>query len=422
MGRAIWGENPHLWNLLNLSEKELLELYSTHKPGTVKGKRAYWKKQLREGKIDMPPKPETQEGFGEILRLHNMSPELADEFREQGFHVGFIKNKEGEIEYTIPLPNAKTGKPKVEEFPPATPAKITPSRRKAQDRDYRSIFVFTDAQIDYRRLDDGSLLPIHDERALSVARLICRDVQPDLIVNLGDTVDLSSLGQKKYGMDSNHFTRTLAPSFQRAHNFYAELRADNPEAEIVEVDSNHNTRLSNFVKNVFPEMYGVRQAGKDGYPVMSYAFLANLSHVGVKWISGYPAAEYVYGEQYGKPPIIFKHGKIVNSGGSTAMSESRANPEAHVIRGHTHRAEHIQRTTRAGHYLSSIVVGVLCKITGEVPSYHSAVDDENQVVKYQENQQQGVLVINDYGGDYEFIPIQINRGRAYYSGKVYQAE
>lgn len=368
----------------------------------------------------MPPKPkESMESFGEVLKLHGLSPDLAQQFTDQGFHVGYIKNNEGEIEYTIPLPRARTSnKVGLDDFPQAQPAKITPSRRKPAERDHKTIYVFSDAQIGYRRLEDGSLLPLHDERALSVGRMICRDVQPDLIVNLGDTVDLAELSRFK--PDSDHFMRTIGPAFQRAHDYLAELRSDNPNAEMVEVDSNHNVRLANFVKTQAPMFYGMKLEG-ERYDVLSYPYLARLGHLGVKWIGGYPAAEYVYGEEYGKPPIVFKHGKIANSGGSTAKTESGRNQETHIVRGHTHAAEWVQRTNRAGQYLSSIVVGVSCSITGEVPGYYTAVDDDNRVVKYQENHQQGVLVIRDYQGDYEFVPIPINRGVAYFQGNRYEA-
>jgi len=61
----------------------------------------------------------------------------------------------------------------------------------------------------------------------------------------------------------------------------------------------------------------------------------------------------------------------------------------------------------------------MCKITGEVPSYHSAVDDLGVPVRYQENWTQSVLVINDYDGDYQFDHIMIRDGKAYYNGKEY---
>lgn len=306
-----------------------------------------------------------------------------------------------------------------EAFTPATPAQITPLEREPIDRDHKVLYVFSDAQIDYRRLPSGELRPIHDERALSIGRLICKDIRPDEIINLGDTVDLASLS--RFSPDSDHFHRTLGPSFQRVHDYYAELRADNPTAKITEVDSNHNTRLKSFVLKNIPSMYGMNRAGEEGYPVLSYPYLANLGKLGVNWVSGYGAAEYVYGEDYDTPPIIFKHGEIVAKSGTSAK-ESQANPEVNIVRGHTHRAEMTYRTTRAGNYLASVVVGVMCRTTGEVPSYHSGVDDLGSPVKYQEDWQQGILVIHDYNGRYQFDQVMIQDGKAFYQGKEYKGE
>ena len=423
MGKAIWTQG-NLWNLLNLTNKELLVLYPEYSEGTIKGKKAYWKKKLEQGKIEMPEKPNPEQtGFNEIVKLHNMTPELMQEFTDQGYHVGFIKNSEGEIEYTLPLPHARTGRrnPEGMGFEPASPAKITPDRRKPADRPYKLLFAFSDAQIDYRRTDEG-LEPIHDERALKAARLLCRDLQPDMIVNLGDTVDLAVLSRFK--PDSDHFQRTLGPAFQRVHDMYAGLRADNPNARIVEVDSNHNTRLKNFFLKQAPEFYMFKRPGdeEDAWPTFSYPGLANLKSLGVEWISGYGGAELVYGEEYDKPPIVFKHGTSMVSSGSTANKESKDNPETHVVRGHGHRAEMHTRTTRAGNYLSAIMVGTLCSIEGDVPSYHSAVDDRNRVVPNQENWQNGVLVIRDYGGDYQFDTVFIRKGVAHYNGKEYRGD
>jgi hypothetical protein len=423
MANAKW-TGDKLWFLLNESLSQLIQRYPQYSESTLKGKRAYWRRKIALGEVEMPEKPAEQQptdGFGDILKLHNLSPELAREFTEQGFHVGYIRNKDGEIEYTIPLPHARRGKANLDEFTPAEPAKITPTKRKPVQRDHKILFVFSDAQIDYRRLPDGQLEPIHDERAMKVAALLCKDLQPDEIINLGDTVDLASLS--RFQPDSDHFHRTLGPSFQRIHDFYAQLRADNPWSKITEVDSNHNTRLKSFVLKYAPSMYGLNRAGEDGeYPVLSYPFLANLGKLGVEWVSGYGAAEYVYGLEYDKPPIVFKHGQSVVSAGSTAAKESKENTEVNVVRGHTHRAETFYRTTRSGNYLASVVCGVLCRTTGEVPSYHSAVDDRGTPVKYQENWQQGVMVIHDYEGDYQFDHVPIRDGKAFYAGKEYQSD
>lgn len=308
----------------------------------------------------------------------------------------------------------------VEPFPAATPARITPSRRKPIERDYTTLFVFSDAQIGYRRVLDydtqqDELIPLHDERAMAVARFICRDLQPEYIINLGDSVDLASLSRFK--KDSDHFGRELGPSFQRIHDYYAELRADNPQARMIEVDSNHNVRLKDYVLKNAPELYNMRRAGaeKDEYPVMTYPYLANLGHLGVEWYGGYGAAQFQYNDD-----LVFKHGDLSVSRGSTAAKLSSLNPDLNVVQGHAHRTERHTRTTRTGRYLSALVVGPLCRTTGEVSGYHSAVDDMNQVVPHQENWNQSVLVVRDYGeGQYQFDQILIHDGRAFYNGKEY---
>lgn len=419
MGRQVWQGDDLYW-LLNLPTKELEKLYTKYSRSTIKGKKGYWLKQLREGKIEMPPKPEKEpKPYDELLSPFGLE---APEDAEVGFHVGFIKNSEGEIEYTRPLPSVRSAGRKKRELSDfisqADPVRIVGTRRKPIERDYRLIVAFGDNQIDYRQID-GVYVPIHDERVMRVTRMICQEYMPETIVNLGDTIDLAQLS--RFAPDSDHFRHSMNPAFNRVHQMYAELRADNPDARIVEVDSNHNTRLSKFIIKQVPELYGIQQAGANhDYPVMTYPFLANLGAVGVEWVSGYGAAEFLYGEEYDAPPILFRHGNTVVSNGSTAAKESAQNPDVHVVRGHGHRAETHHRTTRSGHYLTSMMVGCSCRVDGHVPSYHSAVSDRGEPVKTQENWQQGIAIITDYmNGRYQFDHILINEGIAHYEGRVF---
>lgn len=427
MGKLKY-EGDKLYSLLNDSWEDFHRKWPGVKYNTWKGKRAYHKNKIKEGKIEMPPKPEQEpqtestqgNDFGDILKLHNMSPELANELDSKGFHVGYIKNANGEIEYTIPLPNGKGGNTaKLSEFiSQAPPAKITPSRRKPVNRDYKLIFAFGDLQIDYRQIDD-ELVPLHDERMINIINMMCKEFRPETIVDLSDTLDFAAIS--RFPADSDHFRHSLNPAINRVHNLYAQLRADNPESHIVAVDSNHTIRLARFLMKQVPELYGVRQAGNESkYPAMTYPFLVNMEAVDVDWYGGYGAAEFVYGEEYNAPPIIFKHGTTVVSGGSTAAKESRDNPETHIVRGHGHRSEVHHRTTRAGEYLTSMMVGCGCHTDGRVPSYGSGVDDGGKIVKKQENWQQSVGLITDYlDGTYQFDMIMVRDGIAKYNGKVY---
>lgn len=400
MAKPRW-KGDELWYLLNLTLQQLEIRYPDYERNTLKGKRAYWRRKIERGEMAMPDKPvETQPEptIGANGKLKN-TWEVAAYDREAR-------------EFVTTTLSSFSHSSKVEEvFLPAEPANITQSKVKPVKRDHKVLFVFSDTQIDYRRVDTD-LEPIHDERAIGVAHHIAADLQPDEIISLGDTIDLAALS--RFSPDSDHFYRTIGPSFQRVHDMYAQFRADCPHAKITEVDSNHNTRLKKFVLQYSPSMYGVKQAGSDDeYPVLSYPYLANLGKLGVNWVSGYGAAEYIYGS------IVFKHGTSVVSSGSTAAKELRDNPEMSTVRGHTHRAESVYKTNRDGSYTASIITGALCSNTGEVPSYHSAVDDLNKPVTHRENWQQSVLVIYDYNGEYQFDHVMIRDGKANYLGKTY---
>jgi hypothetical protein len=423
-----WAEQD-LINLMTLDVDELIKLYpSQTKKNIIRRKQEYAKK-LREVNL------ERHHGGTE----HNDSPDdklsaLSREFGKAGielsaselkkatragFHVGYIRNADGEIEYTKPLPHVEYAPERSESlldaWKPATPAKIVPSKRKPLVRDYKTLLVFGDMQIDYRRIDND-LIPIHDEAAMQALALFASDIRPDEMINLGDTVDFAALS--RFQKDSDHFYRTLGPSFQRIHDFYAQLRSDNPNAKIVEVDSNHHKRLTDFVLKNMPDFYGVKQAGSnDDYPVFTYPYLANLKHVGVDWVGGYGAAEYQY-----KDDLAFIHGNFAVSNGSTAAKLAKANPDRNIVQGHVHRAETQYQTDRRGRMLGAFTVGALCRSDGVVPSYHSSVNERGRPVTYQENWQSSAMVIQDYGdGKYNFEHVMIRDGKIIYHGKEYDA-
>ena len=296
----------------------------------------------------------------------------------------------------------------------ARPVKITPSRAKRPERDFTRIVAFGDAQIDYR-LYDGELHPIHDERAMKCARYIIRHLMPEIIVNLGDTIDLSQFS--RYDKDSNHFYTTLQAAFDRVHEFYGELRADNPEAEIHEVDSNHNVRLGKMVLKQVSQLWGFRQAGSDPtkYPMLTYPYMANLEAHNVIWHGGYGAANYKY-----KDDLMMIHGNAVRSNGSTADLLSKKYPYTNIVAGHGHKSQMHVRTKPDGTYLTAVQAPALCKITGEVPGYGTGVDDMGHPVHNQQDWQQGVVIIDDYGdGLYQWRTVNITEGVAFMDGVMF---
>ena len=407
--------------LMELNVKELMELYPEQSEKNLKRRKQEYLKKARRI-VERQPGGE-HENSDELDRLANAFREAGLNFSKDdlskadraGFHIGYIRNSSGEIEYTKPLPHVDFGRgnkaPSVN-LEPVTAAIIRPNRTRPVKRDHKVLVVVSDAQIGYRRINDLRV-PIHDERAISSALQLTKDLNPDFIVDCGDTVDFAELS--RFPVDSTHFQNTLQPSLQRTHELFAEFTAVSPNAERrVTVDSNHVKRLGDYVlKNAFPQS-GITSPG-DVYPALSYPGLLKLDKVGWDFVGGYGNAEYNYAED-----LSFIHGTFAVSGGSTASKLSKANHDRNIIQGHKHSMESHYQTDRRGRYFGAFVVGALCKIDGAVPSYHSAVDQFNQPVKRYEDWQNGMMVIRDYGGgNYQFDHVAIVNGVINYNGKTY---
>lgn len=409
MGRKAFWVGDKLKDLLTLSIDELCSKYPNHARNKLITERRYWRIKMEQQPADNNELNRLSEAFKEAGL--DFTPEDLAKARA-GFHIGFIKNSDGEIEYTKPLPHVDFGKKDRQiPFEPVEPAIIKMSRAKIPRRDYRGIFVFSDAQIGYRRID-GELVPLHDETAISASLKLANDLRPDYVVDLGDTTDFAELS--RYPVDSDHFLGTLQPSLQRTHNLYAEMTAATPGAERHAVDSNHVKRLGDFVlKNAFA-LFNVRGAN-ERYPALSYPGLLKLEQIGWEWHGGYGTAEYEH-----SPDLTFIHGLDSVSQGSTAAKLAKKNYGRNIVQGHAHRMESQYHTDRQGNMFGAFVVGALCRRDGIVPSYYSAIDHHNQPVKHYENWQNGVMYIRDYGnGKYQFDHIPIHDGIIFYSGRKY---
>ncbi len=308
----------------------------------------------------------------------------------------------------------------------AEAANIRPTKRKAPKRDYKLMLVYGDGQVGYRRIIDAQtgemeLVPIHDENIHNIYKELNAEYQPDYTINLGDFADMSEVS--RFDPTDDHFHKTLAPSMQYIHDFYAQLVADNPNGTHIEVDSNHAVRPKKQILKNIPGMYDFYRPGEE-YPYFTYYSMANLGKLGIQFISGYGNAEYVHGEEYGRP-IIFKHGiHSSSSPGATVRKEAQQNPETHVIRGHGHNHETIMQTTRNGDQLFYYQIGSSCKNDSSVPGYSTSIDDFNRPVEKQiRGHQNTFLMIEDYeNGHYNISTLNVIRGIVNYRGKQYGNE
>jgi len=295
-----------------------------------------------------------------------------------------------------------------EQAPDIKPVEVAPLQfdpTRARKLGAKTILAFGDAQIGYRRIGDR-MEPLHDVGAMSATLSLARNLQPDVMVDLGDDIDLAELS--RFAPDSTHFQNTLQPSLQADHDWHARLSEVTPEAERHLVDSNHAKRWGDYILKHAGVMAEV--------PDFALHRVLRLDEAGWDFHGGYGAAEYEYADD-----LAFKHGTLATAAGSTAFKLSKDNPDRHIVQGHAHRAETQYHTDRRGRAFGAFVVGALCRIDGVVPSYHSGVDHNGEPVKSYENWQQSALVIRDFGeGQYTFTHAPIDNGQLLFEGKVYE--
>jgi hypothetical protein len=308
----------------------------------------------------------------------------------------------------------------------ASPTVIKPAvykDKKSTKGDYKLVMFVPDPQIGYRKYEDGTLDPFHDEAAIDVHFQLLSYLEAkygvDEIIHLGDFLDLPTMG--KYAQEEM-FAHTVQPAIDYGHQLLAKQRATCPNAKIVLIEGNHDCRMSKFITMNAMASKGIKRAmpKPDSWPVMSIPYLLRLDELKVDYIGSYPAGEYWLNKS-----LRAIHGTSVRSGGSTASAYVNKNPHISTIFGHAHRQEMQYKTVhdQDGPIRSvSASPGCLCRVDGAVPSYGSGLNEQGRPVKHWEDWQQGVMLgwIRD-DGHFILQPINILDGWTVHEGKEFTA-
>lgn len=311
-------------------------------------------------------------------------------------------------------------------FPLTAASKVTikPSTTKPKSgkgEGWKLAALLPDTQIGYRVYEDGSVIEFHSEPAIDVAMQIVASAHAeygvDVIVNLGDTLDLPA--QSRHHQEIA-FQNSTNLAIQRAYEYLAKQRATCPEAEIVFLEGNHDCRIYKYLSENAPAVAMMRRAGDSEWPVNSLPHLLRMDELNIKYASGYPAGEYWLNEN-----LRCIHGDRVNSSGSTAMKYINANHHTSTIYGHIHRIEmlyHTNHTSTGPARNAAFSPGCLCRVDGSVPSVKGGVTPNEKPVKYWENWQQGVgFAWYKDTGEFTLVSVPILDDWAVYMGKEFRA-
>ena len=359
--------------------------------------------------------------IAELLKRNEIDVDEIGAVKRVSLYQSLTKNEDGNAEVHdllgIQFSPAFESGPQWPLVQPGPAIKLPPVKAKAKpSSDYQTCVILPDMQIGYFRSHNGELETTHDELALDVSLAVIRSLNPDLIVMVGDNLDLPEFG--KYRL-SSAYALTTQTSIDRATTLCAQLRAAAPSARIVWLSGNHEERLVNYVLDNAKSAFALKRGNTpDGWPVLSVPYLCRFDDFNVEFVPGYPAGQFWINQ---KLRVI--HGTKVRSNGSTAHAYL-GTEKTSVLYGHIHRREWAERSRSDWDGPKTIMAaspGTLAKCDGSVPSTKGGLDLDGRPMTVVEDWQQGIGVVNFEPGDgqfwYEQVPI--HNGSAMFRGKLF---
>jgi hypothetical protein len=267
--------------------------------------------------------------------------------------------------------------------------------------------VLADMHFGFKRdVKTGQLEPFHDREALAAVFALIKDVNPDIIVIVGDILDLAEWSDKF--IRSPDLYNTTQPAIVEAAWFLGQLRKMFPKTDIYLLEGNHEKRVTTTINKHVPVAFGLAGA-RDGLPVLSVPNLLGLKDLAITYIGDYPNGEVWLGEH-----LRAVHGDVVRAKSGATASAILDDAQATTIFGHVHRCEMASKTLRGIHgarTVSAFTPGCLCRIDGAVPA-----------VKARMNWQQGIGVVDFDETFVQITPVPIDQGVAMYQGKHYKGK
>lgn len=284
-----------------------------------------------------------------------------------------------------------------------------PKRKPRLERGkIRRALIVNDPQVGFRRrLHTSELSPFHDRRVLDLALQVAEAEQIDHISFGGDCLDLSEWSSKF--LPEPEFFWTTQPALLEWAWWLSQFRAAKPEAEIKQLEGNHDARLGNLIVANMRQAYRLKSVDELKLPpALSVPRLLALHQLGIEYVGGYPDNGYWLNSN-----VYIAHGDVVRSApGATALELTRRQAFTTIF-GHIHRRELVARrmkTAEGDLVFSAFCPGCVCHVDGRVPGSKS-----------DQQWQQGFAVIEYTENAETIIPIAVQDGTMMYNGKIWNA-
>jgi len=242
--------------------------------------------------------------------------------------------------------------------------------------------------------------PYHDEPTLAVVRAIGEDLQPDLLVDMGDGVDAGHLSAK-FKQDPMRVSG-LQDEINLKREQLVQFRQAMPNSKYIYLEGNHEERMRRAMWNMEGPAKALIQLDVV-QRTLTWPVLLGLDELFIDF--------YSYDEQTKAellPKFILKHGTVVSQkSGHTALREMAKYGRSGAS-GHTHRLGVVWHRDFNGQHVW-VETGCCTMLN---PEYTQDPDWTNACV---------VLTFERNTGAVQVEPIEIRRGHTLWRGKEYRA-
>jgi len=249
------------------------------------------------------------------------------------------------------------------------------------------------------------LTPSHDRVALDCALQLAEEMQPDVVVFLGDMLDMQPWSQKYEVPPQSR--QTTQPAVNELYWQLSEFRRLCPDAEMVLLGGNHEKRLERALSGNLGEAVGLSEALRTA-PLLTVPRLLRLDDLGITWGGVYGEKGSIY---WLWDRVKVHHGKAVRAGGGKTSASVVSSALHSEVFGHVHKLELACRTVTGPGSQRLVQVmspGCMCDISGNVPAFHNPPD-----------YQQGIGLAYLEGDSVTLHPVAVVGGTLVYGGRVY---
>ena len=200
-----------------------------------------------------------------------------------------------------------------------------PMKPRATKPATRTIVALPDTQIGFLWTDNrDGLRAMHDREAMDAAVRGVRELDPDVVVLLGDFLDLAEVS--KY-QSASELRQTIQPSILEGYWWLRRIREAAPHARIVMTWGNHDVRALTHAVGAGVETI---RAATDTRPALDLARLLDLDSLGIESVA--------YGDSIWIDGIEFSHdvGHHKDPGG--LVTKQLRDRHHSLVTGHDHKA------------------------------------------------------------------------------------